>query len=226
MTGQEIHAILLKRGVTQLHHANSVKTSLSFLKLGGLASRQRVEQERLPQTVQITDKVDRECGIWGDVFADTVDIHARVSDRNKYGPVLFSLGIDLLNSLPPTSRVLVTRSNPSKWDKAMSDEQRYFLNPADLTSGLGIGNLDHMLVIRTDGGFVPFGNHLQAIVLDDPILTGTGPEFQRAFLAITNAAAACGVQAEVARRTCGHRCKCIASYAEKSNRIHFFYNFS
>jgi len=222
MTGQELYKILVAQGVERLYHANSVKTALSLLRLGGLASRQLVEQERLPQTIQYTDDVDRQFGIWGDIFADTVDIHARISDRNKYGPVLFVLSIEILNMLPLSSRALVTRSNPSKWGGTKSDTQRYFLNAVDLVDNFSIGNFDQMLVIRTSAGIVPFGDHLQSIILDEPRLANeVGQEFCDAANALTKSS---GGQVEVVRRSCSSWCKCAMSYAEKSSRIPWFFN--
>jgi hypothetical protein len=76
MTGNEVYDILVERGVTHLHHANSVRTSLSQLRLGGLASRALVESNKLAQTSQITDTEDREYGIWGDVFVPYLKLHA------------------------------------------------------------------------------------------------------------------------------------------------------
>jgi hypothetical protein len=223
MNGNEVYEILAARGVTRLHHVNSVKTSLSLLKLGGLASRSLVERSQLPQTNQISDTEDRAYGIWGDVFVDTVDIHQRISDRNKYGPVLFIMNINVLRALPPTARVLVTRSNPTKWENTHSDAERYFLTAADLNNGLSIGDFDQMLVIRTTEEILPFMHYLEEIVVDEPKLTqGSSPEFSMATIALTNAVIALGLQVPVKRRLC-ISCNCINSYAEKASRIPWFF---
>lgn len=224
MTGQEMFDILVAHGVTMLYHANSVSTSLSQLRLGGLSSRERVEQSGLPQKSQITDDLDRKFGIWGDVFMDTVDIHARISDRNKYGPVMFVMRVELLRNLPAGSRALITRTNPSKWDEMMPDQQRYFMRASDLTSGLNLGDFDQMLVIRTASGIIPFGHHLQSIVLDEPRLQdGESPEYNAAASALAAAANVNGVNVGVMRRQCAP-CKCYKSYADRSTRVPWFYN--
>jgi hypothetical protein len=224
MTGNEVHEILISRGVRHLHHANSVKTSLSQLRLGGLASRGLVERARLPQTGQYTDDVDREYGIWNDVFVDTVDIHQRGSDRNKYGPVLFLMNVDVLRALPISAQVLVTRLNPSKWVKDQPDAERYFLTKEELNQGLSVGDFNQMIVIRTTEGIVPFTRYLEEIILDEPRLTsGTGPEFDTAAGAISTAIAALGLQVPLRRRTCAF-CKCIGSYALKPTRIPYFFS--
>ncbi len=108
-----------------------------------------------------TDDLDRRLGIWNDIFLDTVNIHSQISDRNKYGPVLFEMSVEMLRNLPAPSRVLVTRSNPSKWQVGASEADCYFLSKSELGKGFGVGNFDHMLVIRTPNGLIPFANFLQ-----------------------------------------------------------------
>jgi len=224
MTGQEVYDILVAQGVMSLHHANSVGTSISLLKLGGLASRQVVEQAGLPQTGQYTDDIDRKFDIWGCVFLDTFDIHARISNRNQYGPVLFTLSVEVLRGLPAAAQVLVTRKNPSKWLETDSDVQRCFLSAAEMREGFSVGTFDQMLVIRTNDRFVPFGQYLQTITLDEPLLTkGEGPEFRAAADALDNAALASGLQVKVMRRSCWS-CKCTTTYASNSALIPRFYS--
>lgn len=223
MTGKEIYDILVSRNVRSLYHANSVKTSLSLIGLGGLASRELVESTGNAQTNQITDAIDREYGIWGDVFMDTVDIHNRISDRNKYGPVLFVLDVKLLAALPASARVLVTRLNPSKWGATRNDEERYFLNASELSNGLDIGNFDQMLVIRTADKIVPFGSSLQAIVLDEPKLgTDCSQEYRDAETALNNAASRKGINVVVSQRKCSP-CGCVSSYSAPATRIPWFF---
>lgn len=223
MTGQEIYEVLVARGIARIFHANSVKTSVSQLRLGGLASRQRVEHVRLPQTKQYTDYLDRRLGIWNDIFLDTVDIHSKISDRNKYGPVLFEMSVEMLRNLPAPSRVLITRSNPSKWQVGASEADCYFLTKSDLDKGLVVGDFDHMLVIRTQNGLIPFANFLQRITLDEPRqINGESAEHVTAKAALLGAAATNGIQVNIVRRNCTN-CSCIASYAEKDTRIPWFF---
>lgn len=224
MTGQEAYSVLVARGVTRLFHANSVTTSVSQLHLGGLASRQKVEQSQLPQTDQYTDATDRSFGVWNDVFLDTVDIHARASRRNQYGPVLFELNVAILLNLPNQSIVLMIRSNPSKWMAHTPDEDRYFVTPAQLSSGLEIGNFDHMLLIRTPSGIIPISNHLKTLTLDEPRLnTGESEEYIAAKNALSTAAHTVGVQVNIARRNCASSCRCTTNYAEP-NIIYKYFN--
>lgn len=222
MTGQEVYRILRSRNVLNLFHANSVKTSISLLRLGGLASRKAVEQASLAQTSQYTDAIDKKFGIWGDVFMDTVDIHDRISDRNKYGPVSFVMDISFLNHLPETTRVLVTRLNPSKWTDTDRDERRYFMSAGDLSAGLSIGDFDQMLVIRIAGGIIHFGESLLSINLDDPKSTqAASPEYGAAERALREAAEN-RIDVEIVRRECSP-CRCVSSYSEPATRIPYFY---
>ena len=146
-----------------------------------------------------------------------------MSNRNKYGPVLFAMNVDVLRALPQTARVLITRSNPTKWANTKTDAERYFLTAAELKKGLSIGNFDQMLVIRTTEGIVPFTHHLEEIILDEPRLTsGTSPEFDEAANALANAVATLGLNVQINRRSCAP-CNCISSYGEKASRIPWFF---
>ena len=214
MTGQEVHAVLTARGITALHHANSVKTSSSLIRLGGLASRGNVEAAHLPQTWQYSDPDDKKYGIWNDVFLDAPDFHHRIANCNQYGPVTFEVSIDILLSLPPGSRVLVAKLNPTKWD-GVPEEGRYFLTPAELQAGFSFGDFDHMLIIRTASGIVPFGNHLRQILVDEPLQPNPSKQYGEAAAHLNATLAASHSPAAVTRRTCRADCKCTATYAKQ-----------
>lgn len=225
MTGQEVYEVLKARGGDKLYHANSVKTSLSLLKLGGLASRGAVEAHRFPQTPQMSDNKDREYGIWNDSFLDTHDIHSALKCRNFYGPVLFVMAAELLLGLAAETTVLVTRCNPTKWD-GLTDDQRYFLTCQDLAAGLKVGYFDQMITIRSPNGIIPFAGTVEKIVLDEPRLSSpnVGQEYEVARSAISAAAAQAGIQVQVQRRTCVC-CNCTTQYQDstKPKRIGYFF---
>ena len=69
--------ILSDKGITSLHHANSVVTSCSFLKSGQLISRGTLERGNGIQTAQYSDSDDKRYDVWFDVFTDSVDIHKK-----------------------------------------------------------------------------------------------------------------------------------------------------
>lgn len=225
MTGQEVYEVLMARGGEKLYHANSVKTSLSLLQLGGLASRGEVADRKLPQTSQISDAEDREYGIWYDSFVDTHDIHNALGRRNFYGPVLFVMDAKLLLRLPLGSNVLITRCNPTKW-KGLPNDQRYFLTMPELAAGLKVGYFDHMITIRSPNGIIPFSDTLERIILDEPRLCApkVGEEYLAAQAAISEAVAKAGIQVQLERRVCD-LCKCRAQYQDpdKPKRIGYFF---
>lgn len=221
MNGADVLSVLMAKGIDSLHHANSVTTSLAFLRLGGLASRQRVEAVRFPQTAQYTDALDRNCGIWNDVFTDSVDIHARVRDRNKYGPVLFVLDARTLLALPPGIEVWVTKSNPSKWSGGQAVEDCYFMNAKELRTGLTKGTFDQIVTFRVADGLLPFGAHLRQIVLDDPQMRQANGKdsFAVARDALQDAARAGRFATPVTRRECEMDCKCRPRYAANAELV-------
>ena len=167
--GELIFEVLKEKGIDCFYHANSVKTSLSHITLGGQASRLAVIKSNLPQTNQITDQSDKDVGVFNDVFFDFVDIHQRASNRNKYGPVLFRWKSELLNFLPENSVVLITKSNPSKWKAGDLQENRYFISIEDLKSNFSYGNFDQMLMIRLSSGLVKFDKNFLDVCIDDPL---------------------------------------------------------
>ncbi|WP_298018021.1 hypothetical protein [uncultured Castellaniella sp.] len=225
MTGQEVYEVLMARGSDKLYHANSVKTSLSLLRLGGLASRGEVMDRKLPQTSQISDQEDREYEIWYDIFVDTHDIHSVLRRRNFYGPVLFVMDAKLLLRLPLNSTVLVTRCNPTKW-KGLPNDQRYFLTMPELAAGLKVGYFDHMITIRSPNGIIPFSDTLERIILDEPRLSApdVSEDYVAAQGAISEAVAKAGIRVQIERRICDV-CNCKTEYQDpdKPKRIGYFF---
>ncbi|MCR5637474.1 MAG: hypothetical protein K6F97_01305, partial [Lachnospiraceae bacterium] len=73
----------------RLFHANSVKTSINFIRRMALFSRKFGEERNL-QTVQNSDVIDKEFGVWNDIFFDNVDIPYKSGNNvSAYGPVMF-----------------------------------------------------------------------------------------------------------------------------------------
>lgn len=207
MTGDDVYKILKQRGVSHLHHANSLSTSISFLQLNGLASRELVEASGLSQTTQYTDGSDKVLGVWGDIFLDTIDIHKRASRQNHYGPILFVVKLEILKTIEVVS---ITKSNPSKWGTYTPDKDRYFTTVSELEQGLVIGDFGQMLTLKTPSGLVKFNNHLESILIDDPIL-GEHPSEH-----FTNAASEISkrTSTSIYRRQCSPWCKCTNNYSD------------
>ena len=100
-----------------LYHANSVRTSLSYLDLGYLYPRSRGAGE---QTAQASDEMDRELMIYDDIFFDNIDI-AQICNGSVYGPIMFVFDDDILDD----AEIRITKTNPysgNGWDHARSEE--------------------------------------------------------------------------------------------------------
>jgi hypothetical protein len=224
MNGAEVYPVLQQKNINRLYHANTVATSVTLLRLRCLASRGYVERNRLVQTDQYTDEVDRRFGIWDDVFTDSVDIHARIRDRNQYGPVVFVFDARMLATLSADIDVLITKSNPTKWTDGQQHGDRYFTTVAELSAGLCKGTFDQMITYRIPEGLLPFGTHLQQIVLDDPRVNrpdniGTFTVTQR----LLQEAAAGRVVTQISQRACDAGCKCSTTYAGNPDLVRKFF---
>ena len=64
----ELANFFQEKGVQHYYHANTLKTSLSFIHAGGLLSRGDVERMELQQTPQRSDRKDREVDVWDDQY--------------------------------------------------------------------------------------------------------------------------------------------------------------
>lgn len=109
-----------------LYHANSVITSLEFIKSKKLFSRKYGEDMGLPQTYQKSDEVDKQKGIFNDIFFDNCDI-----GENRpcyYGPITFVFDAEKI--LRFEREIKITKNNPIH----KSDTYMYFSSLAELES--------------------------------------------------------------------------------------------
>lgn len=213
----DVLEVLKKKKVTSIHHANSVITACQFLRSNSLLSRGNADRMNLYQTPQKTDDIDKEHGIWFDVFTDSVDIHNRAQRANAYGPVLFVLDSNLIQTAH-VGKVWVTKLNPTKW-AGKSHAQRWFTSASDLSANFEKGSFDQMIVFRHCGGALPFGENLQKIVLDDPDIKTLGriDYYSMAYGALTYAAAEGRMVTKIEKRNCTEECACVANYKNNSN---------
>lgn len=217
MQGPDVYNVLKGKNIHDLYHANTVTTSCTFLKLGGLASRGYVADLGLPQTSQYTDAVDQKYKIWYEVFTDTVDIHDRTGRVNWYGPVLFVLSVDILKALPVKSEVLVTKKNPTKWIDGEPLEERFFTTLTELDSLLYRGTFDQMIVIRTQKGILPFQKDGVSMVVDDPQRTLSNGQSAYVYATTRIKTAAGSSPFTTSKRICQYGCKCVDEYKACSN---------
>lgn len=218
MTPAEVHQVLTSIGAKELHHANTVTTSCTFLEHGALLSRGFVERNGLAQTAQGSDAIDKKFGIWDAVFLDHVDIHlrgGRVKGPNQYGPVLFTLDIDVLLKLPTGTDVRVTRKNPVYWTDGQPDGDRWYLTAAELSRSISFGDFDKMVVVFTPDGKVEFGDGICRVALDDPKRKlGSGIEaYEHAKQRLTEAARVGRVDVAIDAHRCRGDCVCEEKYA-------------
>ena len=203
--------ILCSHGVTTLYHANTVATSLSFLRAGGLLSRGYVEDIKAVQTPQQSDGTDQAFGIYYDIFFDSVDIHQRTRNLNYYGPVTFVYSVEVLDL--PGIEVKVTKQNPIYWTQDMDEAAKYFTNEAELEFHYEVGNFQEHITLCNMHTPLPFVPYLQEILLEDPQIANTA-YFERAVEALSAELRRQGIVAPLNVRACPDNCGCHAAYKE------------
>jgi len=172
LTPKEIYDILSKKGVEYLHHANTVSTSITFIENDALLSRHFVEENGLYQSPQKSDEEDKTYDVWDHIFLDGEDLHKRYATANKYGPVLFRLSLDILNS-PLIESVFVTKSNPWYWKPITTMEQKFYRSTKDLTNDYLTGKkLDSqiMFTLRNPQKSISLNKFLVSVEIDKPKL--------------------------------------------------------
>lgn len=221
MIGREVYQVFQLKGVDTLYHANTVTTSCTFLQIGGLASRHFVEAHQLLQTSQYSDADDKRLGIWKNLFADGVDIHARGSIRNNYGPVLFMLPATILLALPQGTETLVTRKNPIHWKTTDNLADRFFMSLKDLFHGYQYGDFGKHLILRNQEGFLPFDGSAIRILLDDPQrpLSRGIDAYSDAVQRLKSAAEESNLVAHITKRQCGPSCRCRSGHIKSYDHV-------
>jgi hypothetical protein len=213
--------VLERHGVENLYHANSVVTSCQFIRAKALLARGVLERLELPQTAQYTDSIDKRYSLWFDVFADTVDIHARASRANRYGPVLFVLDLARLRTRY-TGNVWVTKLNPTRWP-GTKKEDSWFQSNAELEESFNYGDFNQMIVFRHSGGNIPINNAVDKIVLDSPKRRIDGIDvYSAAVGALRMALCESGLELEIERRECPRNCTCRHDYDHHARQAHLF----
>lgn len=209
MKSSYVKDFLKSVGVDKLYHVNTVVTSLSFINQGGLLSRQTAEIMGVTQTPQSSDDIDREFGIYNDIFFDSVDIHDRAKRPNDYGPVMFVYFVDVLDTLTEYD-ICITKDNPIYWNEGMRDNEKYFSSEQEILFGFSKGDFNKHITIRNISVPLPF-NYLEEIVIDDP-----GMEhielLNKAKESIESALNIIGVPVPVSVRKCSLNCSCLSKY--------------
>ena len=214
LTSEDVKNVLIQHRVEGLFHANTVLTSIRFLKNQGLCSRQYISQ--LPgsyQTGQYSDADDKRFGIYNDIFFDSVDIHRRAHRCNQYGPVTFIYSLDLLSSPALENQVRVTKDNPIRWKSGMNIENRYFVNLIDLQDGFCKGNFSQHITLH-DVQKISF-QYLRFIQMD-PLPEKYHDIFSNAYRELQDAVYQAGLSMKIIVRECDSRCQCQNQYLQMS----------
>lgn len=209
MLNRDIKRILLDKNIEFLYHANTVATACTFLRAGGLLSRGTVVDLGLEQTSQETDETDKMFDVFYDIFFDSDDIHRRAKKINLYGPVLFVYSIDLLDDLPDNI-VGITRVNPKYWNSEMTDSDKYFQSPEELSLQYFKGVLTQHFTIRHWNTPLSF-HHLIKIVLDNPKI-GNTTYFEKACVEIERLTKTQFPESLFEIRCCDPECHCEGQY--------------
>lgn len=205
----EVRQMFRDKNIGHLFHANTVLTTLSYLNVGGILSRGAIEDRGLPQTPQSTDSQDKELGIWYDIFFDSVDIHERAKELNKYGPLtlIFDLDLLLLDGLD----IHITKDNPIRWNNNTPNSERYFESVESLCDEYKKGAFYQHLTIRNMANPIPFIPYLQQIVIDNPRLP-SNEHFEGAFSTLQDILQQRYPDTNLVIRECSGNCRCTSQY--------------
>ncbi len=220
LDSQQLYEALQSVGVKHLYHANTLTTSLSFIQLGGITSRGRVEASGLRQTWQSSDDIDRKYNVWNDIFLDTVDLHnysyTNWTRQNLYGPILFELRADLLLD-KHLDDIWITTDNPSHWNRF--DSNRYFKTVSDFMNEITVNRQQKMITIRGIDKIIPFKNDLSCVYIDNPNIKINGIDlFDYCKNRITEAFRRMNISVPIKQHTCHYNCFCHQNYNEMSER--------
>ena len=169
----ELYKILKGKGITHLFHANTVSTSVTFLENKNLLSRNYIENNRLHQTPQYSDKKDKDFGIFDEIFLDFIDIHKEWNRYNKYGTFLFVFSIEILKS-DQINTLRITKKNPVNWKNSETDNDWYYSDLKEFEANYRKGNrlkdIGSMLILKNIDGKLPLRPYLCNMILDNPNL--------------------------------------------------------
>jgi len=167
LRANRVHEVLQSKGIEELHHANTVVNTSTYLREGKLLARGVADEQGLIQSGQQTDTDDVRYGLWYDIFLDTVDIHDRKGGRNYYGPVLFSFDVEVLAE-EWLATLWVTRENPQNWTQDDDHEDRWFVSVEDVEQNFRPTDFGSSIVLRSIGGKLRVEDYLTRITVDVP----------------------------------------------------------
>lgn len=162
---EELIGVLQSKNVEYLYHANTTKTALSFIRNAGLLSRGAVDILGEVQTPQYTDDADKRFGVWNDIFFDAVDIHERIRNNNKYGPVLFVYNLEVLKTAKEDG-LRIVKLNPSSWNDNTTEEQKFYTDINDFDLHYCRGDFNTQITFNNFTTPLLFACGLEKIIVD------------------------------------------------------------
>lgn len=168
----ELYDFLESKKIKQFFHANTVRTSCTFIEQKGIISRGCVERKGLVQTTQPSDQIDKKYNVWNDIFLDVVDLHGYFPRQNLYGPVCFVLDSKLLLD-PELPNLCITKDNPIYWNDDMLEEDKYYNSVDEYRICFDDILKNHtlhsqMFTIHDTQKRIPLKKYLINIILDNP----------------------------------------------------------
>ncbi|MCR4789016.1 MAG: hypothetical protein K5888_10550 [Lachnospiraceae bacterium] len=161
---------------SHLFHANSVRTSIDYIRRKELYS--RAFGEGGTQTVQNSDELDQRLMIYNDIFFDNSDTpHTCGLQTNPYGPIMFVFDVDILKKRD----IRIFKVNPVVFKDSINTVKYpdlFFMTRDDIKDGLKergtrmflLNPQHHTTVFNT--AELPFGDHLKAIYIEKYDETG------------------------------------------------------
>lgn len=174
LSSKDLYQLLKELDVEFLYHANTLATSISFIKEGALVSRKFAVDNGLSQTPQDSDHKDKLHGVWDSLFLDGTDHHVIFKRRNYYGPISFKIKLEVLLS-GEFDKVYITRWNPSRWPHNMAEENKFYHSIDEVrknyTAGAKREDAQIMFTFPKAEKKMDFDKYLHSICYDDPKLT-------------------------------------------------------
>lgn len=151
LTGDDLHRVVQlfnTRGV-YIYHACQLKDFDTYVQLGGIPSRHKMEVSGLPYTIFDTDRQDHNNGVWPKVFANLSDFghgfaegnwsEGKAPTPNPYGPILLVARPEIL--LDASDVAICLRSaggrNFNRDRESLHTQEevdRLFVNPANAST--------------------------------------------------------------------------------------------
>lgn len=207
---------LAARNITNLYHANSVETSISYFRVMSLLSRQQCETQSLHQSAQWSDDLDKKFGIFDDVFLNISDFHFLFNRANHYGPIAFRINVAKLRDhirAHPQVGISVTKLLPHKWTDKMDEDEKWltrvedvFLHARGTPTQHYVKGTSDIILSGTGPRGLAFDLVERVVIEENPINTSF---FNQVSSAFANCLAGHGAKIPLNKRNCrSAKCKC------------------